>query len=187
MYEFALPPSFAPFSTYKLGATHGADLPFVFGTGEAAFTTADERRLSGVMMAQWVRFAATGAPDGFWPAWDAERESLVVFGPGVGVSATVPPGQVAVAARFPKDGCTFLDPFPATPPCSSSGAGGSTGGGAGAAPTSVSSGATAGTAARVRRLSAWRVWGGASTSVIAVAASPCLLALIVLSASSLDH
>jgi para-nitrobenzyl esterase len=56
-----------------LGATHGSEIPFVFGT--VADPTDDERALSRAMRGYWTRFARTGDPNGGgaprWPAYDA--------------------------------------------------------------------------------------------------------------------
>ena len=58
----------------RLGAFHGAEIPFVFGTfghlfpaGPADVDGAD-RALSQAMMGYWIRFAATGDPNGGGPA-----------------------------------------------------------------------------------------------------------------------
>jgi para-nitrobenzyl esterase len=60
----------------RLGAFHGAEIPFVFGTfarvyHEAAPAVEDtDRALSEAMMGYWIRFAATGNPNGEGaPAW----------------------------------------------------------------------------------------------------------------------
>lgn len=73
-----------------------------------------------LMGRQWVPFAATGAPDepSAWPRWDPAGEAVLVFGPGVGISATVPAGRLTAVSRFPRGACTFLDPFPAALSCS---------------------------------------------------------------------
>lgn len=49
-----------------LGAMHGAELPFVFGTLDASAPAA-QQRLSTRMRQQWSRFATTGVPDTAWP------------------------------------------------------------------------------------------------------------------------
>jgi para-nitrobenzyl esterase len=65
----------------ELGAYHGAELVYAYGTlgaaGDAEYTAAD-RHLSGQMMDRWVRFAATGDPNGSGLArWPSVAESLV--------------------------------------------------------------------------------------------------------------
>jgi para-nitrobenzyl esterase len=75
----------------SLGACHGLDIPFVFGTigrngddrmsgsGEAAL------RLSAQMMDAWIGFVTHGDPShpgiGAWPAYDAAERWTMVFGP----------------------------------------------------------------------------------------------------------
>jgi para-nitrobenzyl esterase len=63
----------------ELRAYHGAELPYVFGTHDAWLpTSADDGRLTREMMRAWLRFAATGSPEGVaGPAWPA-------FGTGQG-------------------------------------------------------------------------------------------------------
>ena len=60
-----------------LSAFHGSEIPYVFGntTGAAGPSQA--------MMAYWVRFAATGDPNGNglprWPAYTASRDPYMEF------------------------------------------------------------------------------------------------------------
>lgn len=113
LYEFARAPSWSA----AWGATHGAELPFTFGTLPAN-RTADEVALSLLMRRQWVSFAATGSPDAAWPAWDPSTEAMVVFGPGQGLSVSVPAGVNAAPGVFSKTGCTYFEPgVTAPPPC----------------------------------------------------------------------
>ncbi len=70
-----------------VGAAHGLEIPFVFGTFDMGFLAAmfDEEnesgrlQLSGAMMSYWTRFAASGDPDrgrdGDLPAWTAWDEA----------------------------------------------------------------------------------------------------------------
>jgi para-nitrobenzyl esterase len=87
----------------RWGAFHGAEVPFVFGTltsrsvegfGDLEVGPRD-RDLSDEMAAAWVRFAATGDPNGPgappWPAYDPETRTVMEF------------GQAATAAR--RDPC----------------------------------------------------------------------------------
>jgi para-nitrobenzyl esterase len=61
---------------HGFGAYHGAEIPYVFGTG-AAWLPADpsDRALSDMMMRYWVNFARGGDPNGpglpHWPRWSA--------------------------------------------------------------------------------------------------------------------
>ncbi len=68
------------------GATHGVELPFVFGTLDAVpFYTpeAAARALSDAMNAAWGRFAAAGDPNGAgvpaWPRYDPARDATLVW------------------------------------------------------------------------------------------------------------
>ncbi|KAJ3163125.1 hypothetical protein HDU86_002294 [Geranomyces michiganensis] len=67
-----------------LGATHGSELPLVFGTtaGEVGrqlyvFSFGRQRALSERMMDAWIRFARTGDPG--WPAYEAGRRLTKVW------------------------------------------------------------------------------------------------------------
>jgi para-nitrobenzyl esterase len=55
------------------GPHHGDEVPYVFGTLPAT-ASEEDRQLSGVMRKAWVRFAATGDPNGDGlPEWEAYR------------------------------------------------------------------------------------------------------------------
>jgi len=70
-----------------LGAGHGIEIPFVFGTFDLGFlrmisngeNEPGRLKLSDAMMSYWTRFAATGDPglgrDGALPAWTAWNET----------------------------------------------------------------------------------------------------------------
>jgi para-nitrobenzyl esterase len=80
-----------------LGACHGVEIPFVFGTvgktGNDRFTgtgpAADE--LARQMMDAWLGFAKRGEPGhegiGPWPAYDMRERQTMVFGPRCGAQA----------------------------------------------------------------------------------------------------
>ena len=71
---------------HSLGAYHGAEIPYVFGThddwlpGDAA-----DARLTERMMAYWLNFARSGDPNGEglpnWPRWRAGGEALMLDDP----------------------------------------------------------------------------------------------------------
>jgi para-nitrobenzyl esterase len=76
-----------------LGSTHGAEVPFVFGTLDRsgpdapAYAEAD-RNASALMQQYWTRFAATGDPNGPglppWPrAGDGRYMAFTAAGPQV--------------------------------------------------------------------------------------------------------
>ena len=79
---------------HGFGAYHGAEIPYVFGTG-AAWLPAEpvDRTLSDTMMRYWVNFARTGNPNGHglphWPRWGAGADDampMVHFGSTVRVA-----------------------------------------------------------------------------------------------------
>jgi len=72
-----------------LGACHGVEIPFVFGTlgaaNNARFSGAgpDAERLATLVMDAWLAFAKRGEPShpelGPWPAYDASTRSTMIF------------------------------------------------------------------------------------------------------------
>jgi para-nitrobenzyl esterase len=70
----------------KVGAFHCAELVYVFGTQHTVDRPweAIDRQLSDVMSSYWVRFAATGNPNGpglpEWPAYDEQSRHVEEFG-----------------------------------------------------------------------------------------------------------
>jgi carboxylesterase type B len=81
----------SPFAGGGLGACHGVELPFVFGTvhepivGLFSGSGEDAFRLSDEMQASWVAFAGGGDPSsdltGAWPRYGAPRRATMRFGP----------------------------------------------------------------------------------------------------------
>lgn len=68
-----------------LGATHGGEIPYVFGTlPPAPWSNDADIAVSAAMHGAWVRFADTGDPGGEglppWPAWTSEEEKVLEFG-----------------------------------------------------------------------------------------------------------
>lgn len=73
-----------------LGACHGIEIPFVFGTigrtGDDRMTGSgpDADVLSGHMMDAWIAFARTGDPShggiGAWAPYDSQRRTTMIFG-----------------------------------------------------------------------------------------------------------
>jgi len=65
----------------RLGACHGVDVPFVFGTfahAEPLVGTAPPRELGDAVHRAWARFAATGDPG--WPAYGSGGRAVMDFG-----------------------------------------------------------------------------------------------------------
>lgn len=104
-----------------LGATHGLEIPFVFGTyadpGISRFAVGDgcgganggtgpiarmdeAHALSSAMRASWVSFARSRDPSTAlaerWPSWDRARRATMVFGPAVTVEEAPRNDELAV-------------------------------------------------------------------------------------------
>jgi para-nitrobenzyl esterase len=66
-----------------LGATHGAEIAFVFAS--AANPTADQTTVSNVVQDYWTRFARTGDPNGnaalAWPNFSASANKRLNIRP----------------------------------------------------------------------------------------------------------
>jgi para-nitrobenzyl esterase len=77
LYNFDIPANFG-----NLGATHGAELAYVFGTG-TTFSDA-QRAASEQMQVLWTSFAKTGAPGGAgspsWPPFSAAADVRLNIG-----------------------------------------------------------------------------------------------------------
>jgi para-nitrobenzyl esterase len=81
-YFVHVPPGFG-----ARGATHTAELPYMFGNPPANGSwTSSDTELSSIMTAYWVNFAATGDPNGkglpTWTAYNAKKNDAqaMVFG-----------------------------------------------------------------------------------------------------------
>ena len=94
----------------KVGAFHCAELVYVFGTQQTVDRPweAIDRQLSDVMSAYWVRFAATGNPNGpdlpEWPAYDEQSRQVKEFGSRVGAGpglAAAPLFEAYLSSRLP--------------------------------------------------------------------------------------
>jgi len=74
-------------SSRHMGAYHGYELPFVFGT-LVRYLGQEEQRLSEIMMNYWTRFAARGDPNGGpepeWPRFTEENDVYQELGLQVG-------------------------------------------------------------------------------------------------------
>ena len=99
------------------GPHHGEDVPYVFGTFDAVAEHEDhssgggydgydevDRALGAVMAEAWIRFAATGDPNGGalpqrWPAYDA-AERYLVFGDDISVCSGHRQAQLDFLDRY---------------------------------------------------------------------------------------
>ncbi len=86
-YQFTRAPPFAPGDRYYgMGATHGMEMPYVFGhLDQQNFAwTAQDRLLSSRLLDYWTNFAATGNPNGpnlpFWPQFDPAAKRVMLLG-----------------------------------------------------------------------------------------------------------
>lgn len=85
-----------------LGATHAAEISYVFGTLRTPAHVEKDRELSKVMMACWVQFAKTGNPNGDalpnWPPYKAATDEHLEFG-----------DEVRVGHGLYKEACDLLE------------------------------------------------------------------------------
>lgn len=80
----------------QIGAYHGAELPYVFGTHDDWLPTSEiDTELSETIMAYWVNFATKGDPNGeglpTWQSFNHQRRSVMELGDRV--SMIDPPAQ----------------------------------------------------------------------------------------------
>ncbi len=118
LYEFTRVRPGTP--AMRLGAFHGAEVPFVFGTigrlvpaGPTEVEAAD-RALSQAMMGYWIRFAATGDPNGdvaaAWPRYASRGDVWLELG-----------GEIQPRAGVAREVCDFFDQVAAERPLRSPG------------------------------------------------------------------
>ena len=83
LYLVSAPPAANP-AAARLGAYHGADVRFLFGTEFGAPLGDTGRRVGEAMRRYWVRFAATGNPNDAvlptWPRYNASERRHLDFG-----------------------------------------------------------------------------------------------------------
>ena len=83
LYLVSAPPAANP-AAARLGAYHGADVRFLFGTELGAPLGDAGRRVGEAMRRYWVRFAATGNPNDAvlptWPRYTASERRHLDFG-----------------------------------------------------------------------------------------------------------
>jgi len=99
----------------RFGAFHGVEVPFVFGTFGRLFPAgpgevdAADRALSQAMMGYWIRFAATGDPNGdvaaAWPRYASRGDVSLELG-----------GEIQARAGVAREACDFFDQVAAERP-----------------------------------------------------------------------
>lgn len=80
------------------GATHGSEIPFVFGTidvSPAYRPTPEDRVVSAAMLAAWASFAHSGTPstEPTWPAYDPSDPQIMRFEAPLSVDTTFRGGR----------------------------------------------------------------------------------------------
>jgi para-nitrobenzyl esterase len=75
VYNFDRPIPIAQLAALNLGATHGAEIAYIFGTAPPDLSE-DDRALGRTMQDYWARHAITGEPNGgaapVWPAFQPD-------------------------------------------------------------------------------------------------------------------
>jgi carboxylesterase type B len=107
LYYFVHEPPVAPGQTNR-GATHGAEIPYVFNNPVALWMDVD-RALADAVSSYWVNFAANGNPNGtglpVWPAFQPNANERLILGPKIELGPGLDAGRVdlfdAVAIRRP--------------------------------------------------------------------------------------
>ena len=83
LYNFDRPIPIPALQALDLGATHGAEIAYVFGSVGPDVIDADDLALSATMQRYWGRFAATGDPNGgndlAWPMFSADDDMRLNF------------------------------------------------------------------------------------------------------------
>jgi para-nitrobenzyl esterase len=69
--------------TSGIGASHGEEVPYIFGHVDTEGYTGEDRELSEAMMKYWIQFCKTGNPNGpglpHWPKFTARLNTYLAF------------------------------------------------------------------------------------------------------------
>lgn len=102
-YNFDRPPPSPIIQSLKLGATHAAEIAYVFGTTPQDFPPED-LALGLLMQGYWARHALLGDPNGGgaqnWPAWQRDNDARLNFNL-----------QSSIIRDFRRDYCEFWAPI----------------------------------------------------------------------------
>lgn len=87
----------------QLGASHGAENPYVFDNLELEAWVPHEdhdRQLAEIISGYWVRFAATGDPNGgdnpYWPSYSVESRAYLELGDQIAAGTGIRPDHCAL-------------------------------------------------------------------------------------------
>ncbi len=84
-----------------MGATHGIEIPYLFGTSKRLLREDTDLELSRRMRRYWIQFAASGKPDGdglpAWPAYTAAKDQHLEFG-----------NRITVGRNLMQEECDFF-------------------------------------------------------------------------------
>jgi len=98
LYNFARPVQ-GPLASLNLGATHGAEIPYVFGSYDYS-SSPDDENLVNEMQGYWSRLARDGDPNGggatVWPSYDDDADKRLNFD-----------APLSVLTGFRRDKCEF--------------------------------------------------------------------------------
>ena len=98
LYNFARPIPLPQLAPLMLGATHGAEIAYVFGSVEP--TDEADRTIGLAMQGYWTDFARTGDPNGegelSWPSYDDASDERINFD-----------APISIVAHFRRTECEF--------------------------------------------------------------------------------
>jgi len=87
-----------------MGATHGIEIAYIFGTYRQGFGDTTDDRLAGAMRRAWVQFAVTGNPNGegltLWPAYTEETDAHLEFGDTIRAGRNLMQKECDIFARL---------------------------------------------------------------------------------------